>query len=157
MTRELIRDIVWGFIFLALQLLVFRQLTIFGAEIDAVLIFCMWQISRRNGTSAILICAFFALLQDIFLDVWGLNLFAKTMTVYILHFFVKVTDNVNLPPVQVLAASFLTAVLHNLIFLGIAYFSEIHAVHSVFWRWLLANSLYTASAAALFYLFKQSD
>lgn len=155
MRGELLRDLFWGLVFLLLQIVILRHLSIFGMSVDGVLIYCLWIINRRERTSAILIAALFGLLQDAFLDLWGLNLFAKTLTAYILTFIVKATDEVRMPTVQVFGAVFLASILHNLIFLGVAFFSESHAVNAVFWRILLGDSLYTAVAAVLIHIFKR--
>lgn len=156
MRGELLRDLFWGLVFLILQLILFRHLSIFNIQVDAVLIYCLFQINKRDRTSAILICALFGLLQDSLLDLWGLNLFAKTLTAYILTFIVNATDEVRMPTIQVLGAVFLSCLLHNSIFLSVAYFSESHAVSVVFWEMLIGNSLYTAIVASLIHLFKRS-
>ncbi len=153
MRGELVRDILWGFLFLFLQLAIFRHLSIFGMQIDAVLIYCLFQINRRNRATAILLCAFFGLMQDVFLDLWGLNLFSKTLTAYILTFFVRVTEEVRMPTIQVFLAVLLATILHNLVFLGVAYFSERYAIQVFFWQHLFGSSLYTAVVATLLHLF----
>jgi rod shape-determining protein MreD len=153
MRGELVRDILWGFLFLLLQLAVFRHLSIFSMQIDAVLIYCLFQINRRDRTTAILTCAFFGLMQDAFLDLWGLNLFAKTLTAYILTFFVRATEEVRMPTIQVFLAVFLASILHNLVFLSVAYFSESYAVQVLFWQHLFGSSFYTAVVATLLHLF----
>lgn len=153
MRGELVRDILWGFVFLLLQLVVFRHLSIFGMQIDAVLIYCLFQVNRRNRATSILTCAFFGLMQDAFLDLWGLNLFSKTLTAYVLTFFVRATEEVRMPTIQVFLAVFLACILHNLAFLGVAYFSENYAVQVLFWQHLLGSSLYTSVVATLLHLF----
>jgi rod shape-determining protein MreD len=153
MRGEFVRDIFWGFLFLLLQLAVFRHLSIFGMQIDAVLIYCLFQVNRRSRTSAILTCAFFGLMQDAFLDLWGLHLFSKTLTAYILTFIVRTTEEVRMPTIMVLLAVLLSTILHNLIFLGVAYFSESYAVQVLFWQHLIGSSIYTAIVATLLHLF----
>jgi rod shape-determining protein MreD len=153
MRGELVRDILWGFVFLFLQLAIFRHLSIFGLQIDAVLIYCLFQVNRRDRTAAILMCAFFGLMQDAFLDLWGLNLFSKTFTAYVLTFFVRATEEVRMPTIQVFLAVFLASILHNLVFLGVAYFSESYAIRVLFWQHLFGSSLYTAIVATLLHLF----
>lgn len=153
MRGELVRDLMWGFFFLLLQLALFRHLSMFGMQIDAVLIYCLYQVNRREHTTAILTCAFFGLMQDAFLDLWGLNLFSKTLTAYILTYFVRATEEVRMPTIQVFLAVLLATILHNLIFLGVAYFSEGHAIQVVFWQHLIGSSLYTAVVATLLHLF----
>jgi rod shape-determining protein MreD len=153
MRGELVRDIFWGFLFLLLQMAVFRHLSIFGMQIDAVLIYCLFQVNRRNRTAAILTCAFFGLMQDAFLDLWGLHLFSKTLTAYILTFFVRTTEEVRLPTIQVLLAVLLATIMHNFIFLGVAYFSESYAVQVLFWQHLFGSSIYTAVVATLLHMF----
>jgi rod shape-determining protein MreD len=153
MRGEFVRNIFWGFLFLLLQLAVFRHLSIFGMQIDAVLIYCLFQVNRRSRTSAILTCAFFGLMQDAFLDLWGLHLFSKTLTAYILTFIVRTTEEVRMPTIMVLLAVLLSTILHNLIFLGVAYFSESYAVQVLFWQHLIGSSIYTAIVATLLHLF----
>jgi len=153
MRGEFVRNIFWGFLFLLLQLAVFRHLSIFGMQIDAVLIYCLFQVNRRSRTSAILTCAFFGLMQDAFLDLWGLHLFSKTLTAYILTFIVRTTEEVRMPTIMVLLAVLLSTILHNLIFLGVAYFIESYAVQVLFWQHLIGSSIYTAIVATLLHLF----
>lgn len=155
MRGELMRNIVLGFLFILLQVAVFRHLSIFGMQIDVVLIYCLFQVNRRSRTAAILICAFFGLMQDAFLDLWGLHLFSKTLTAYILTFFVRTTDEVRMLTIQVFLTVLLATIIHNFIFLGVAYFSESHAVQVLFWQHLFGSSIYTAIVATLLYIFNR--
>ena len=153
MRGELLRDLLWGLLFLFLQLAVFRHLSIFGMQIDAVLIYCLYLVNRRDRTTAIMMCAFLGLSQDAFLDLWGLNLFSKTLTAYVLTFFVRATEEVRMPTIQVFLAISVANILHNLIFLMVAHFSESHAVNVIFWRHLIGSSIYTATVGTLMHLF----
>lgn len=155
MRGELMRNIVWGFLFILLQVAVFRHLSIFGMQIDVVLIYCLFQVNSRSSTAAILTCAFFGLMQDAFLDLWGLHLFSKTLTAYILTFFVRTTDEVRMLTIQVFLTVLLATIIHNFIFLGVAYFSESHAVQVLFWQHLFGSSIYTAIVATLLYIFNR--
>jgi rod shape-determining protein MreD len=155
MRNELLRDIFWGLFMLFMQLAVFRHLQIFGIQADVVLIYCLYQINRRNRTTALLLAAGVGLLQDAFLDLWGMNLFSKTLTVYILSYIIRATEEVRMPTVQVFAAVFASSFLHNLIFLLLAYFSESYSANVIFWSLLLGSSLYSAMIATLLHLFKK--
>jgi len=155
MRNELLRDIFWGLFMLFMQLAVFRHLQIFGIQADVVLIYCLYQINRRNRTTALLLAAGVGLLQDAFLDLWGMNLFSKTLTVYILSYIIRATEEVRMPTVQVFAAVLASSFLHNLIFLLLAYFSESYSANVIFWSLLLGSSLYSAMIATLLHLFKK--
>lgn len=156
MRNELIRDIFWGLVMLFIQLALFRHLQIFGIQADLVLIYCLYQINKRSRTSALLLCASFGLLQDAFLDLWGMNLFSKTLTAYILSYIIRTTEEVRMPAIQVFASVLVSSFLHNLIFLLLAYFSESYSASVIFWRLLLGSSIYTAMVATLLQLFKKA-
>lgn len=156
MRNDIIRDIFWGLFMLFMQLAVFRHLQIFGIQADLVLIYCLYQINRRDRTRAILLAASVGFLQDAFLDLWGMNLFSKTLTVYILSYIIRATEEVRMPTIQVFAAVFISSFLHNLIFLLLAYFSESYSANVIFWRLLLGSSIYTATIATLLHLVKKA-
>jgi rod shape-determining protein MreD len=68
-----------------LQVFFFQHLSIFSVQPDIVLIFLLWYMTKSTRTAAILMAAFVGFSQDALLDLWGLNMFAKTLLVFIIQ------------------------------------------------------------------------
>lgn len=156
MSVGFLRDLLFGLLFLLLQFLLIRQLTVFGLQTDVIFIYCLYLLNRRDRTTVILLAALLGLAQDALLDLWGFNVISKTLSVYLLTFIVRNTEELKMPTQQVFLAVFLAFVLHNFIYLMIAYFSGNHAIAVSFWKTLLGNSLYSGFIATLLYLLKKS-
>lgn len=153
MNLHRLKKIGLGILFLLVQILLFRHLKIFQIQPDLVLIFLTWYMARTNRTSAILMAAGLGLAQDVLLDLWGLNMFSKTLLIFIGYNFIPKNAN-QLLTGQVLLAVFIASFLHNLIFMGLNAIIEIYTAEIFFWRQLIGNSLYTAGIAGILYLFK---
>ncbi len=156
MSVGFLRDLLYGLLFLILQLVLIRQLTVFGLQADIVFIYCLYLLSRRDRTTVILLAALLGLTQDALLDLWGFNLISKTLSVYLLTFIIRNSEEIKMPNQQVFLAVFFAFILHNFIYLMIAYFSGNHAIAVAFWKTLLGNSLYSGFIATLLYLLKKS-
>lgn len=155
MSVRFLRDLLYGLLFLLLQFLLIRQLTIFGLQADIVFIYCLFLLNRRDRTTVILLAALLGLIQDALLDLWGFNMITKSLTVYLLRFFVRNSEEIKMDGQQVLLVVTLAFVLHNFIFLMLAYFSSNHAIAVTFWKTLLGNSLYSGGIATLLFLLRK--
>jgi|SRR5699024_5672171 len=141
---------------LLLQILAFRHLTILGVQPDIIIIFLVGHMSSNSRTSSLLMAALLGFGQDFFLDLWGLNMFSKTLVVYLGHRFVTKNQKVRLSTRQVFITVLLVAMLHNIIFQGTNTLLNFSGELS-FWKNLLGNSFYTATLASFIYLFKTNN
>lgn len=154
MKSQLTRDILIGLGCLAVQILLFRHLTIFGAEPDFVLVYLLWIMSSRDRTTAIVHGAALGFAMDFFLDFWGLHMLSKTLLAFLGYNFIPKVSETKMLYSQVFVIILLAGLFHNLIFTGVAQFAEIFRVDQLFWVIWLGNSLLTALIGTFFYLFK---
>lgn len=154
MNPERLRNIGIGLVFLLLQITLFRHLKIYQVQPDLILIYLIWYMSRSDRTSALLMGASLGFLQDAMLDLWGLNMFSKTLLIFISYNFIPRNTKKQLLTGQVFLSVLLVGLLHNLIFLGLNLLIENYTAEIYFWRQLFGNSLYTASIAGIIYLFR---
>lgn len=153
MNAERFKNIGIGLGFLLLQLVIFRHLKIFQVQPDLVLIFLIWYMARADRTSALLMAAGFGFLQDAMLDLWGLNMFSKTLLIFMSYHFIP-RGKKRLLIGQVFLAVLIACLLHNLIFLGLNVLIENYTAEIFFWRQLFGNGLYTAIVASFIQLFR---
>lgn len=154
MTKEWLKYLGAGLVFLLLQIILFRHLSIFYAQPDIILIFLVWFMSNKNRTAALLMAALLGFLQDFFLDLWGLHMFTKTLLVYISHRFIPKAPKTNLSIGPVFLTILLAALLHNLIFLGLNMIVQNYTAETLFWHHILGSSVYSATVASVIYLFR---
>ena len=154
MNPERFKNIGIGLGFLLLQILLFRHLKIFQIQPDLVLIFLLWYMGRANRTAALFMAAGFGFLQDALLDLWGLNMFSKTLLTFVGYSFLPKGSKKQLLIGQVFLTVLIACILHNLIFLGLNILIENYTAELFFWRQLFGNSLYTAVVASFIQLFR---
>lgn len=154
MKSQTTKDLLIGLLCVVLQMIIFRHLRIFGSEADIVLIYIIWLMSRRNRTTAIVLAAVLGFTQDAFLDLWGLNMFSKTLLAFAGYQFIPKTSESKLLNGQVFLIVLAASLFHNIVFLGLASFAKLYASDYYFWIYLIGNSLYTAVVASIIYLFK---
>lgn len=154
MKPDRLKNIGIGLLFLAAQLLLFRHLKIYQMQPDLVLIFVVWYMTQKDRTSAIIMTAVMAFLQDAILDLWGLYMFSKTLMVFLSYNFIPKNKINNLLFGQVVLVVLIAALLHNLIFLGLNASLSTYTGEMYFWRLFLGNSIYTAFVAGVIYLFQ---
>ena len=154
MSNDRLKHIALGVAFLLLQVVLFRHLNIFGTQPDLVLIFLVWYMSKRSRTPALLMAAFLGLTQDFLLDVWGLNMFTKTLLVYLGHRFIPRAKKTRLLIGHIFLTILLAATLHNFIFQGLNIFIKNYSGETLFWRHLIGNSFYSAIVACFIHLFR---
>lgn len=154
MSSESLKDIGLGIGFVALQVMMFRHLEIFSTTPDLVLIYILWIITRKNRTTALLIAAGLGLAQDALLDLWGLNMFAKTLLTFFIYNFIPKSSDIKLLLGQTFLLVLIASLIHNFIFLTMSGLIDHYSAELFFWRRLFGNSLYTAVVASFIQLFR---
>lgn len=142
---------------IVLQTMLFRNLRIFDAEADLVLVFILWTCMNREKTESLLFAALFGFLQDSFSDLWGLNMFSKTLLVFILHSFLNRISENRFIFWQIFLIVLAAAFLHNLIFFGLSLFSEVYASDYVLWSILFVSTLFTAILGSFLHLVRNDS
>ena len=154
MNADRIKYIGIGLAFLLVQLMLFRHLKIYQMQPDLVLIFLVWYMARKDRTSALFMAAGFGFLQDALLDLWGLNMFSKTLLTFIGYNFTPEGSDRQLLVGQIFLTIIIASLIHNTIFLGLNALIQNYSAELFFWRHLLGNSLYTAIVASFIHLFR---
>lgn len=154
MTPERLKNIGLGIGFLLIQVMLFRHLKIYQIQPDLVLIFTIWFLTHNDRTSALLMAAGLGFMQDALLDLWGLNMFAKTLLTFICYNYIPKGLKKRLLVGQVFLIILIVGLIHNLIFLGLNILIENYSAEVLFWRQLLGSSLYTAVVASFIQLFR---
>lgn len=154
MTPERFKNFGIGLGFLLIQIVLFRHLKIMQVQPDLPLIFLAWYMARKNRTSALLMAAGLGFFQDTLLDLWGLNMFSKTLLVFMSYNFIPRGTKKKLLIGQVFLIISIVAVAHNLIFLSLNALIENYTGEIFFWRHLIGSSLYTAFVASFIHLFR---
>lgn len=154
MNPDRLKYIGIGIGFLLIQLMLFRHLKIYQMQPDLVLIFLVWYMARKDRTSALLMAAGLGFLQDALLDLWGLNMFSKTLLTFIGYNFIPEGSDRQLLVGQIFLTILIASLIHNLIFLGLNALIQNYSAEIFFWRHLFGNSLYTAIVASFIHLFR---
>ncbi len=154
MSSENIKNIAGGLGFVVVQIILFRHLKIFDVQPDLVLLFLLWYMSRSDRTSAILMGAFLGLAQDAMLDLWGLNMFAKTLIAFMGHHLLPRGGDTRLVMNQVVLTVFIASLAHNLVFLGLTQLVQTYSGEVLFWRQWIGGSIYTMVLAGFIHLFR---
>lgn len=156
MRNAWLRTLIGGLVSVLAQILLFRHLTFYGAQVDAVLIFVLWTCLSKNRTQMLFIAAGFGLLQDALLDVWGLNMFSKTLTTFIIYNFAKRSTDYQLVIWQIFLAILGVTFLHNVIFLSLSSFVQIYSIELFPVSFLLGSSIYTALIGMALFALKRN-
>ncbi len=154
MNLKQLKDFGIGLGFVALQIVLFRHLKIYEMQADIVLIFLIWYMTQRDRTTAIVMAAVLGFFQDAFLDLWGLNMFSKTLIVFSAFNIIPKTKEIRLLLGQVFLTILLISLAHNLVYLGLNIFVEQYSAELIFWQQLAGNSIYTAVVGSFIYLFR---
>lgn len=154
MSPERFKHIGIGIVFLLMQIILFRHLKVFQVQPDMVLIFLVWYMARKDRTSALLMGAGLGFLQDAMLDLWGLNMFSKTLLIFMSYNFIPRGSKKRLLVGQVFLTILIAGLLHNLIFLGLNGLIQNYTGETFFWQHLFGNSIYTAVVASFIQLFR---
>lgn len=154
MSSQLVRHLVYGLFFILLDVLFFQHLKIFGATIDPVLFYLLWLVQRYDRTQFIVFTAVLALIQDAFFDFWGIMMFSKTLTLFMVYNFIRRRSEAQLLLWQIFLIIFGAAFIHNIIFFILSSFFSAYAVGFSPFIIIVGNSIYTALIGVLIYIFR---
>jgi len=154
MNKQILKQIGFGLGVVILQVIFFRHLKVFNIQPDCVLIFLLWIITKQNRTSAIITAAVLGFTQDAFLDIWGLNMFAKTLLVFIAYNPIVKNMNTRVQLPRTLSIVLLASLAHNLILLTLSSLVANYTAELLFWRKWIGNSMYTTVVAGVVQLFR---
>ena len=138
------KTLMVGIGMVAIQIILLRHLTILGAESDLVLLFLIWLCTKRSRIECLLFAAILGLMQDALTDFWGVHMFSKVLTVFIVHNFLARTSGNKFLIWQTFLIIFAIAFVHNLVMLFVTMFSDLYASDFVFLSLLFAGSIFTA-------------
>ncbi|MFH5883067.1 rod shape-determining protein MreD [Halalkalibaculum sp. DA3122] len=154
MNTERLKDFGIGLGFVGLQIVMFRHLKVWNMQPDLVLIYILWLITVRDRTSCLFMAAALGLFQDALLDLWGLNMFSKTLITFAAYNFIPKSDKVRLLIGQIFLTVFIASLFHNIIFVGLSVIVESYSAEFLFWQQWLGNAVYTTLVAGLIQLFR---
>jgi hypothetical protein len=154
MNSELAKDLTNGFFFIFLEVIFFQHLSIFGASIDPILFYAIWLVQRYERTKLLLFLAILAFFQDAMFDFWGLSVFSKTLTFFILYNIIKKKAETQLQFWQIFMIIGFTAFLNNIILFSYGSFFKLYAIDHSSLILIFGNSVYTALVGLLIYIFR---
>lgn len=149
---ENLRTFFIGLGMVAIQFILLRHLTILGAESDLVFLFILWLCIKRPRTDCLLYAGMLGLLQDSLMDLWGLHMFSKTFTVFILYNVLNRISENRFLNWQIFLAILAAAFIHNLIFFAVSSFSEVFATSYIAFSLLVVSSVFTAVLGSFLHL-----
>ena len=156
MKSEILKFALIGFAAILLQILIFNHLSYRHIQPDFTLLVLIWVIATQNRTKSLLFAAFIGILNDFFFDLWGLHLLAKTVTTLLVHSHIPRIEETRIFSTQVFFILLVITLVHNLLFLISALFTQIYEAEPVFFEILLGSSLLTAIIGSIIYLLRQN-
>lgn len=154
MNSELVKDLANGFLFIMLDILFFQHLSIFGASLDPILFYSIWLVKKYSRTQLLIFTALLAFFQDAIFDLWGLMIFSKTLTFFIVYNFIKKRAESQLLIWQIFILIVIVAILHNLILFSYGNFFNTYSIDYSPFVLIFGNSIYTALVGVLIYIFR---
>ena len=154
MNPQSIKRLGLGIGILVLQVVFIRHLKIFGIQADLILLFILWMMANSTHTATILMAAFLGFSQDALLDLWGLNMFSKTLLAFIAYPWVSKNMDMRRQLPRILFVVFITALGHNLILVLLSFFAQHFTAELLFWRHWIGAAIYTTILAAIIQLFR---
>jgi rod shape-determining protein MreD len=149
---ENIRLFFIGLGIVAIQIVLLRHLEILGAESDLVLLFLLWLAAKKSKTKVLIYAAFLGFLQDALTDLWGLNMFSKTVLIFILYGYLNRISQNRFLYWQIFLIILMAAFLHNLIFYGVSLFTELYSGGHMIWSLLIVSSIFTAIVGSFLHM-----
>jgi len=149
---ENIRLFFIGLGIVAIQIVLLRHLEILGAESDLVLLFLLWLAAKKSKTKVLIYAAFLGFLQDALTDLWGLNMFSKTVLIFILYGYLNRISQNRFLYWQIFLIILMAAFLHNLIFYGVSLFTDIYSGGHMIWSLLIVSSIFTAIVGSFLHM-----
>lgn len=154
MNNQMWRHLVFGLIFVVLDILFFRHLSLFGLHIDPLLFYLLWLIPKYDRLQLILITAILAFIQDAVYDYWGMMIFSKTLLIFLIYTPIKSRAENQLLVWQIFIVVFVSALIHNIIFYALGSFFNAYATtYSPFFL-IVGNAFYTSLIGTLIYIFR---
>lgn len=154
MNSQLVRHLFYGLFFILLDLLFFQHLKIFGASVDPLFFFLLWMVQKYDRVQLIIFTAVLALIQDAFFDFWGIMMFSKTLTIFIVYNFIHRKSDAQLLLWQIFLLILGSALIHNIILFILSSFFSAYAVGLSPLTIVFGNSIYTAFIGVLIYIFR---
>jgi hypothetical protein len=154
MSSQIARHLAYGLFFIILDVLFFQHLKIFGSTIDPLVFYLIWLVQKYERTQLVIFTAVLALIQDAFFDFWGIMMFSKTLTMFIVYNFIKRRSEVQLLLWQIFLIILGTAIIHNIILSILSSFFSAYAVGYSPFIIIIGNSIYTALIGVLIYIFR---
>lgn len=149
---DLLKKFLVGIGMIFIQIVLFKNLRVFAGEVDLILIYIIWLCTKQTKTESLILGALLALFQDAFTDLWGLNVFSKTVTIFILHSYLNRISENRFIFWQVFLIVLGVAFLHNLMFFGLTLFTETYASAYVFVSLTIVSPLMTAVVGSFLHL-----
>ncbi len=151
---RVLRYVLIGLFLVLVQWLVLGRLTVFGVYPDAPLLFVAWlalRFGRKVGTTAGFLTG---LLMDVVTGLWGLHMFVKTLTGFLVGLFpASERETLLIQPQQAFMGSLVIALLHNGLFvILLALMMGTRNTFMIAGLWL-GGALYTALLGLLATLF----
>lgn len=156
MRNQIIKDIIIGLCVILVQFLLFRHLTFWGISADLIWLYILWICTHKTRTQAIIFAATAAFVQDALLDLWGLNLFAKVLTIFVLYRFINNNTEQNPLLWQVFLIISSATLVHNIIFILLSSFVKAYGADLLPFTFLFGNTIYTALAGTVIYGLKSN-
>ncbi len=155
MNNQLIRHILLGIFFVLLDVLFFQHLSVFNATADPLLCYLLWIIQKYDRVPLLIMAASLALLQDALFDFWGIMMFSKTLTIFLVYNFIKRKSEAQLLLWQIFLIIFMGALIHNIILFALSSFFIAFATSYSPFTNIIGNTFYTALIGILIYIFRK--
>jgi rod shape-determining protein MreD len=152
--KKILKHIGIGTLFVLSQLLIFQYLSLIGTVADVVLVFVLWTALRYERLEVLLFAAGFGLFQDAIFDTWGLNMFSKTITMFLVYKIVSKNSEVRLIIWQAFALVLGASFVHNIFYLGLTTFLNVYEYPFSPIILLVGSSLYTAVIGSILHILK---
>jgi len=147
------RKVVIGLLFIILQIVIFRHLEFYRMQPDVVIVFLLWVAVTSTRLSSVIITAIISFTQDALLDLWGVHMFSKTLTIFMVYNLIPRAEPKRMSITQIFFTILLLALLNNIIFLGVNSFIDAYNAGIFFGRVWIGNSIYTALMGIFIYMF----
>lgn len=152
---ENIKLLLTGIGMAGIQIILLRHLEIFGAIPDLILLFIIWLCTKKNKTVCLIFAAFLGLLQDGLTDLWGLNIFSKTLLVVILHGYLNRIKEKQLLFWQVFLIILMGSAIHNITFYGVSLFTGLYTAGFLTLSLLVYSPVYTSVIGSFLHIVRE--
>ncbi len=156
MSAQSVKKIGFAIAVVILQVVFFRHLKIFSMQPDIILVFLLWFMTKSSRTASILLAASMGFAQDALLDLWGLNMFSKTVLAFAAHSWIANNMDLRQQLPRIISVVFIAALGHNLVFVALNLAVENYTAELLFWRQWIGNAAYTTIVAGIIQLFRGS-